>query len=397
MDRLRRQGSHSCAILVLPIISYNHRMSFQFELSNTDGGARAGRLHTAHGIVNTPVFMAVGTQATVKGLTPAQLLEAGVQVVLGNTYHLTLRPGDELIANLGGLHRFMNWPRPILTDSGGYQVFSLAEQRQVTDDGVIFRSHIDGALLELTPERAVRIQENLGSDIAMCLDECPESRVRSPESEKLREAVRRTLLWAHRCKDVHQRSDQALFAIVQGGTDLTLRAQCAAELKSLDFPGYALGGFSVGETAAEMFTALQPCVAFLPLGKPRYLMGVGRPGDMLRAIACGIDMFDCVLPTRNGRNAQAFTSDGVLRLRNACHKRDSSPLESGCTCYTCRTFSRAYLHHLFLADEMLGPSLLSLHNVAFYSRLMWETRQAILEGRFEAFCTVHLARWNGKL
>jgi queuine tRNA-ribosyltransferase len=369
-------------------------MAFHFELAHTDGAARAGTLHTAHGAVATPVFMAVGTQATVKGLTPAQLDDAGVQVVLGNTYHLALRPGDELIAEMGGLHRFMGWSRPILTDSGGYQVFSLATNRKLDDHGVVFRSHIDGALFDLTPERAVAIQENLGSDIAMALDECPSAEA-SPEQH--RDAVRRTVLWAARCQAAHRRSDQALFAIVQGGTDLSLRSECVAALVALDFAGYALGGFSVGETMDQMMEALAPTAALLPPEKPRYLMGVGRPQDVLNAIARGVDMFDCVLPTRNGRNAQAFTLTGPVRLRNACHRRDPAPLESGCGCYTCRTCSRAYLHHLFNADEMLGPILLSLHNVAFYSRLLAEARQAIAESRFPPFCAVHLARWEGKL
>src|SRR5205807_98543 len=369
-------------------------MPWRFELTHTDGKARRGRLHTAHGSVETPVFMAVGTQATVKGLTPAQLVAAGVQVVLGNTYHLALRPGDELIAALGGLHRFMAWDGPILTDSGGFQIYSLAPTRRIDDRGAQFRSHIDGALLELTPERAVAIQENLGSDIAMCLDECPPA---DTPPEYLRESVRRTLHWAERCRAAHRRPDQALFAIVQGGVDVALRAECALALAALDFPGYALGGFSVGETADQMLTALAPSAALLPAAKPRYLMGVGRPEDILAGVACGVDMFDCVLPTRNGRNASAFTADGALRLRNACHKRDRAPLESDCPCYTCRNFSRAYLHHLFLANEMLGPTLLSLHNVAFYCRLMAASRDAIDAGRWGDFCSVNLARWNGKL
>jgi queuine tRNA-ribosyltransferase len=240
----------------------------------------------------------------------------------------------------------------------------------------------------------VRIQENLGSDIAMCLDECPPA---TTEPDYRREAVRRTILWAERCKNAHTRRDQALFAIVQGGTELDLRAECAEALRVLDFPGYALGGFSVGETPAQMMTALAPTAALLPADRPRYLMGVGRPEDLLRAVAAGVDMFDCVLPTRNGRNAAAFTAAGVVKMRNAAHKRDSAPLESGCPCYTCRTFSRAYLHHLFLADEMLGPTLLSLHNVAFYSRLLAEVRLAITERRFEAFCALSLARWGVEL
>jgi queuine tRNA-ribosyltransferase len=314
-------------------------------------------------------------------------------MVLGNTYHLTLRPGDELIAELGGLHRFMNWQRPILTDSGGFQVYSLAANLKIDDRAAVFRSHIDGALLELTPERAVRIQENLGSDIAMCLDQCPPFGASAPQ---LREAVERTVRWAQRCQAAHQRGDQALFAIVQGGVDVELRTQCAAELTKLDFPGYALGGFSVGETMPQMVAALGPAARVLPAGKPRYLMGVGRPEDILEAVARGIDMFDCVLPTRNGRNAMAFTSDGPLKMRNAVHKRDSRPLESDCQCPTCRHYSRAYLHHLFMADEMLGPTLLSLHNVAFYSRLMAQIRAAITAGAYGEFCAVSLARFGAK-
>jgi queuine tRNA-ribosyltransferase len=367
-------------------------MSFRFDLLHTDGAARRGRLTTPHGIVQTPVFMPVGTQATVKGLTPQMLADAGASIILGNTYHLALRPGDDLIAQLGGLHRFMAWDGPILTDSGGFQVYSLAQSRKIDDRAAVFRSHIDGSLLELTPEKAVAIQENLGSDIAMCLDECPPA---DTPLAYLHEAVRRTIHWAERCRTAQRRSDQVLFAIVQGGTDLELRGRCAEALVRLDFPGYALGGFSVGETPAQMLTALAPTVALLPADKPRYLMGVGRPEDILNAIACGVDMFDCVMPTRNGRNAQAFTNDGLLRLRNAVHKRDSAPLESDCRCYTCARFSRAYLHHLFLADEMLGPTLLSLHNVAFYCRLAIEAGQAIEAGRYAEFRAARLARWGG--
>jgi queuine tRNA-ribosyltransferase len=369
-------------------------VAIRFEILQTEGKARLGRLATGHGIVETPVFMAVGTQATVKGLTPAQLQDIGVNILLGNTYHLALRPGDELIAELGGLHRFMAWNRPILTDSGGYQVYSLAASRRINDEGAVFRSHIDGSLLELSPERAVRIQENLGADIAMCLDECPSF---DTPPEYHREAVRRTVLWAERCRQAHRRPDQALFAIIQGGTDLDLRAACARALTALDFPGYALGGFSVGETPGQMLAILEPATDLLSADRPRYLMGVGRPQDILAAVGRGVDMFDCVLPTRNGRNAQAFTNLGILRLRNACHKRDPAPLQSDCQCYTCRQFSRAYLHHLFLADEMLGPTLLSLHNVAFYCRLMADIRQAIRAARFADFCAVSLARWETSL
>ena len=366
-------------------------MAIRFCVLHSDQAAREGALHTLHGTVHTPVFMAVGTQGTVKGLTPEQLRSAGVQVVLGNTYHLALRPGDELIRDLGGLHRFSGWDGPILTDSGGFQVYSLATARKIDDRAAVFRSHIDGALLELSPEKAVAIQENLGSDIAMCLDECPPF---CTDPEALRAAVRRTLLWAARCRDAHRRPDQALFAIVQGGTDLDLRTRCAEELVTLDFPGYALGGFSVGETPEQMQTALAPTAALLPADRPRYLMGVGRPQDVLAGIAAGIDMFDCVLPTRNGRNAQAFTFDGVVKMRNARHRRDPAPLESGCPCYACARFSRAYLHHLFAADEMLGPTLLSLHNVAFYGRLVAEARSAVRERRFAAFRRACLARWE---
>jgi len=366
-------------------------MSIRFELLTTDANARRGRLHTPHGVVETPMFMPVGTQATVKGLTPEQLEQIGTRILLGNTYHLTLRPGDELIAELGGLHRFMNWQGPILTDSGGFQVYSLAQQRRITDHGASFRSHIDGALLELTPERAVAIQENLGSDIAMCLDECPPG---NTEPAYLRLAVERTIRWAARCQQAHRRPDQALFAIVQGGTDVDLRRYCAEALVAMDFPGYALGGFSVGETPAQMVAALAPSAAMLPVHKPRYLMGVGRPRDLLDGVAAGIDLFDCVMPTRNGRNALAFTDDGVVKLRNAVHRRDPRPLESDCGCYACRHFSRAYLHHLFAADEMLGPTLLSLHNVAYYLRLMSRAREAIEQGQFAAFRAGCLARWG---
>jgi queuine tRNA-ribosyltransferase len=369
-------------------------MSIRFTVEHTDGSARAGRLHTTHGDVETPVFMPVGTQATVKGLTPDQLSEAGAQMLLANTYHLTLRPGDELIAEMGGLHRFMNWSGPILTDSGGFQVYSLALNCRITDQTAVFRSHIDGTQLELSPEKAISIQENLGSDIAMCLDECPAS---NSSSEILHEAVRRTILWAERCRACHRRIDQGLFAIVQGGTDQKLRASCAKALAVMDFPGYALGGFSVGETPEQMQAVLPPVAAELPADRPRYLMGVGRPEDILAAVACGLDMFDCVLPTRNGRNASAFTNDGSIRLRNACHKRDSAPIESDCQCYTCRHFSRGYLHHLFLANEMLGPILLSLHNVAYYCRLMADIRTAIREQRLAQFREVRLARWGTRL
>jgi queuine tRNA-ribosyltransferase len=366
-------------------------VSLSFHTLARDGAARLGRLTTSHGVVETPQFMPVGTQGTVKGLTPEMVRDAGATIILGNTYHLTLRPGDELIAELGGLHKFMNWSGPILTDSGGFQVFSLGTNRQVTDAGAVFRSHIDGAKLELTPERAVEIQENLGSDIAMVLDECPPG---DSDPVVLRVAVRRSILWAERCQKHHTRQDQAQFAIVQGGTDLALRAECAKELAAMDFPGYALGGFSVGEGPAAMHGALPECAALLPEAKPRYLMGVGRPEDLLAGVAAGIDLFDCVMPTRNGRNALAFTDDGPIRLRNAKHRRDPAPVMSGCSCYCCANYSRAYLHHLFQAGEMLGPTLLSLHNLAYYLGLMAEVRRQIVGGTFAAFRARMLGRWN---
>jgi queuine tRNA-ribosyltransferase len=360
-----------------------------FQLRVTDGLARHGTVTTPHGAFDTPMFMPVGTQGTVKGLTPTQVRDCGTQMLLGNTYHLTLRPGDELVAELGGLHEFMQWDGPILTDSGGYQVFSLAERRKITDAGAKFRSHIDGKALELTPEKAVEIQQNLGSDIAMVLDECPPG---DAGEASLRAAVRRTLLWAERCKARHTRPGQALFAITQGATNLAVRAECARELVAMDFPGYALGGFSVGESPEAMHAALPECAAMLPDGKPRYLMGVGRPEDLLVAVGAGLDLFDCVMPTRSGRNAQAFTWDGPLRLRNARHRRDPAPLMADCGCYCCVNFSRAYLHHLFAADEMLGPTLLSLHNITFYLTLMATARIAIRERRYAEFATTALAR-----
>jgi queuine tRNA-ribosyltransferase len=357
---------------------YNACMAFRFEVLCTDGSARQGRLHTAHGSVQTPVFMAVGTQASVKGLTPAQLDDAGVQVVLGNTYHLALRPGDELIAEQGGLHRFMGWRRPILTDSGGYQVYSLAANLKIDDHAAVFRSHLDGTLLELTPEKAVRIQENLGSDIAMCLDECPPADADAAHRES---AVARTLHWAERCRAAHRRGDQALFAIVQGGTDIALRVRCAEELTRLDFPGYALGGFSVGESMQQMLIALEPAANALPADKPRYLMGVGRPIDLVLAVKSGIDMFDCVLPTRNGRMGHAYTSRGEIAIKHERFKEDLQPLDASCACPVCGRHNRAYLRNLFVLKDFSAPMLLSIHNVFFYLAWMRAIREAIAAGR----------------
>jgi queuine tRNA-ribosyltransferase len=323
--------------------------------------------------------MPVGTQATVKGLTPDQLRATGTEMVLANTYHLALRPGDDVVARLGGLHAFMGWSGPILTDSGGFQVFSLAARARISEAGVAFRSHLDGSLLELSPERAVAIQEALGADIAMCLDHCP---ALPASKEEIAEAVGRTIRWAARCRAARSRSDQALFGILQGGAHADLRAECAEALTALDFDGYAVGGVSVGEDREQVRAALELTTHRLPADRPRYLMGVGRPQDILDAVATGIDLFDCVLPTRNGRNATCLTDQGSVKLRNAAHRFDPRPVEPGCDCLACRNFSRAYLRHLFLAHEMLGPTLASIHNVAYLQRLTLRIREAITQGRF---------------
>lgn len=335
--------------------------------------------------------MPVGTLATVKGLTPDQLRQTGAQMVLANTYHLALRPGAEVVAELGGLHRFMNWDGPILTDSGGFQVFSLAKLTKINNDRVVFRSHIDGSLLELTPERAVAIQEQLGADCIMCLDECPPH---DAPSEAMQAAVDRTTLWAARCRESQQRGDQALFGIVQGGIHREYRERSAQGLLPLEFPGYAIGGLSVGEEPAQMYATLDFTVPMLPADRPRYLMGVGRPIDLIEGVLRGIDLFDCVMPTRNGRNATAFTSQGVVKMRNLKHRTDPGPLDPECGCPVCRQFSRAYLRHLFMAEEMLGPILLSWHNLAYYQRLLGNLREAIRAGKSAEFRSVQLARWQ---
>ncbi len=367
---------------------------FQLDAVDASTAGRAGRLHTPHGILETPAFMPVGTLGTVKGLLPNQLKEAGAQMVLANTYHLALRPGSSLVEELGGLHRFMDWDGPILTDSGGFQVFSLANMRQLTDEKAVFRSHIDGSLLELSPESAVRIQEQLGADIIMCLDECPAS---GESIEKIQRAVDRTTLWARRCCESKSRTDQALFGIVQGGVHESMRLRSAEALLELDFPGYAVGGLSVGEPPQVMYQTLDFTVPALPATKPRYLMGVGRPEDILEAVCRGIDMFDCVMPTRNGRNAMAFTSTGPVKIRNAVHQRDESPLDADCSCVACTRYSRAYLRHLFVAKEMLGPILLSLHNITFYQNLVRGLRKAIIAGDGAEFRANQLARWQSQL
>lgn len=367
--------------------------AFRFYLDAVDPvtGARVGRWETPHGVVETPAFMPVGTLATVKGLTPEQLSRAGAQMVLSNTYHLALRPGAEVVAEMGGLHRFMGWDGPILTDSGGFQVFSLATLRKIDDDKVVFRSHIDGSLLELSPEQAVKIQEQLGADCIMCLDECPPH---DAPVEKMIAAVDRTTRWAARCRDAQKRDDQALFGIVQGGTHRELRERSAVGLLPINFPGYAIGGLSVGEAPEDMYTTLDFTVPMLPADRPRYLMGVGRPVDILEGVLRGLDLFDCVMPTRNGRNATAFTSEGTLKLRNLKHQTDPRPLDSECECPVCQQFSRAYLRHLFMAKEMLGPILLSWHNISYYQQLLKKLRQAIRDGKSAEFRAAQLAGWQ---
>ncbi len=359
----------------------SNRFPFEFLHADTKTQARRGRLHLPHGVVETPAFMPVGTQGTVKGLTIDQVAGTGAQILLGNTYHLSLRPGSELIAELGGLHRFIGWDKPILTDSGGFQIFSLGEMNKVTEDGATFKSHLDGSKIHLRPEDSIRIQEELGSDIAMVLDHV----IALPASdEAVLDASDRSVRWAQRCKDTAVRQDQAMFAIVQGGLNPNVRVRCAEQLMEVGFDGYAVGGLSVGEPPPEMYRILDIVCPVLPTDQPRYLMGVGRPIDLVEGIARGIDMFDCVMPTRNGRNATAFTANGLLKMRNQSHARDDSPIEPDCHCIACK-HSRAYIRHLFQAGEMLGPILLSIHNLTFYQRLMSLARSAIEGDRFEEF------------
>jgi len=355
---------------------------FAFAVEATSERARAGRLTTPHGVVETPAFMPVGTAAAVKAVTRRDLEEAGAQILLANTYHLMLRPGDELVRDLGGLHGFTGWPGPFLTDSGGYQVFSLARLRQLDDAGVRFQSHLDGSSHLLTPERSMEIQQNLGADIAMAFDECaPHPAPR----EAVEEAVGRTTRWAARCRAAHRRGDQWLFGIVQGGVHLDLRERSARDILALDFPGYAIGGLSVGEPKPDMQAVLARLDPILPGEKPRYLMGVGTPEDILEGVARGVDMFDCVLPTRNARNGQLFTSAGRLSIRNARFRADPRPPDPSCACYTCRTASRAYLRHLHLANEMSAATLMTIHNLAFYLDTLRRIGQSIRLGRFAQF------------
>jgi len=365
----------------------------KLELAAADGAARAGRLTTAHGVVETPIFMPVGTHASVKALGPDDLGAAGAQIVLANTYHLFLRPGHGLVRELGGLHRFMGWDRPILTDSGGFQVFSLSKLRKITEAGVEFRSPVDGSTHFLSPEISIEVQQALGADIIHPLDEClayPAARVDAERSLEL------TLRWAARSKSAHAGPPavaQALFGIVQGGTDADLRTRATRATVELGFDGYAIGGLAVGEPKPMMYDLTELVASLLPVDQARYLMGVGKPEDLVESVARGVDMFDCVLPTRNARNGQAFTADGPVTLKQARYARDGAPLDPECDCYACRGFSRAYLRHLFMAGELLSHRLLTLHNVTFFLRLMRQMRAAIVAGAFKAFQSRFFARY----
>ena len=365
----------------------------KFEVVATDGAARAGRLTTTHGVVETPVFMPVGTHGTVKALGPDDLRAAGAQIVLANTYHLFLRPGHEVVRELGGLHRFMGWDGVILTDSGGFQVFSLSKLRKITDAGVEFRSPVDGSTHFLSPEIAVEVQQALGADIMHPLDEC----LAYPASHEAAErSLELTLRWAARSKAAHVgrgAASQAMFGIVQGGTDVELRTRAARATVELGFDGYAIGGMAVGEPKQAMYDLTALVASLVPAGQPRYLMGVGKPEDLVEAVARGVDMFDCVLPTRNARNGQAFTADGPVTLKQARYARAAAPLDAECACYACRDFSRAYLRHLFMSGELLAYRLLTLHNVTFFLRLMREMRSAIAEGVFGPFQARFFARY----
>lgn len=364
---------------------------FQIEARDSNGAARAGKLQTAHGVIETPVFMPVGTQGTVKCMAPHELRELSAQIILGNTYHLMIRPGLELIRKAGGLHKFMNWDGPILTDSGGYQVFSLAKLRRISERGVEFQSHVDGATLFLGPVEAMEAQTVLGSDIAMAFDEC------APwpcDREYACRSVDLSLQWAARCREKGLGSGQLLFGIVQGSVFADLRKRCAKELVAMDFPGYAIGGVSVGEPQPEMLQQVDFTVPHLPADKPRYVMGVGTPWQLVEMVARGVDMFDCVLPTRAGRNGRVFTQTGSYAIKNAAYREDFGPLEAGCGCYACRHFTRAYLRHLFWANEILGLRLLTWHNLHVFLSLMRRARQAIIAGSFQEFQREFVARYT---
>jgi len=364
---------------------------FKIVKPDTHSHARVGQLRTAHGTIDTPVFMPIGTAGAVKGVLPEQLEAMGTKIILANTYHFMIRPGVDVIEELGGLHRFMAWNHPILTDSGGYQVFSLSSLNRVDNQGVEFASHLDGRRFMLTPHIATEIQNRLGADIIMCFDQCTHF---PAEPHELDSAVQRTIRWARQCRAAHANSRQLLFGIVQGGIDLSLRTQCAQQLVDLDFPGYAIGGLSVGEGHDHMIRTVAHTARLLPELKPRYLMGVGTPADLIACICAGIDMFDCVLPTRNGRNAYAFTEQGPVRMRNSIHADSNVPVEAGCPCPCCRSYTRAAVRHFFKYGEIQGPILLSLHNLTFYQRLLQRIREAIGAGDFASWAEEQLPRYR---
>ncbi|HLB59787.1 MAG TPA: tRNA guanosine(34) transglycosylase Tgt [Bdellovibrionota bacterium] len=356
--------------------------ALRLDLQSTDGRARAGLLRTPRGTIHTPVFMPVGTKGTVKAMTPEELLDLGVEIILCNTYHLLSRPGSDLVQELGGLHKMMHWPRPILTDSGGYQVFSLSKMNKVSENGVVFQSHIDGATINLTPERAVEVQRALGSDIMMVLDEC----LPYPATEdQARDSMERSVRWAARCSQVERGERQALFGIVQGGMYPELRRECQERLLEIGFDGYAIGGLSVGEEPQLMDEMVEVTTAVMPEGAPRYLMGVGTPRDIVESVYRGVDMFDCVIPTRHARNGKLYTSGGVISIANAKYKSEKGPLDPSCSCYTCQNYSRAYLRHLYLQNEILSSRLNTLHNLHYYIELTNSIRKAILSGTFTQF------------
>ena len=354
----------------------------QHRLLTTDGAARAGELEFERGTVQTPAFMPVGTYGTVKAMTPEELHEGGAQIILGNTFHLMLRPGEEIVRQLGGLHRFMHWDGPILTDSGGFQVWSLAELRKLDEEGVTFQSPINGDRIRLTPERSIQVQQALGSDIIMVFDECTPY---PATEEEARQSMELSMRWAARCKAAHDGGEGALFGIVQGGMHPALRLESLGALTDIGFDGYAIGGLSVGEPKEDRARVLEALLPEMPTDRPRYLMGVGTPRDLVESVALGIDMFDCVMPTRNARNGHLFTTQGVIRIRNAAHREDAAPLDPACDCYTCRHYSRAYLYHLERCNEILGSRLNTIHNLHYYLGLMRRMREAILESRFADF------------
>ena len=369
---------------------------FSFDLKATDGRARTGVIHTPRGDIRTPAFMPVGTAATVKAMMPESVRATGADILLGNTYHLMLRPTAERIDRLGGLHRFMNWERPILTDSGGFQVMSLAGLRKLTEKGVTFKSHIDGSKHELTPERSMEIQRLLGSDIVMCFDECP---ALPADRDRIAESMRLSMRWAERSREAFgDRPGHALFGIMQGGLEQDLREESAAALKKIGFEGYAIGGLAVGEGQEAMFDCLDYAPGFLPQDKPRYLMGVGKPDDIVGAVARGVDMMDCVLPSRSGRTGQAFTRHGVVNIKNARHQDDPRPLDENCSCPACSNYSRAYLHHVFRSNEMISGMLLTWHNLQYFQDIMAGMRAAIAAGTFDAWqADFHAGRAQGDI